>query len=64
MPTTKPIVTEPVDGNIFAVMGACSDALKKAGQRDRANEMRSKVMNSGSYDEALTICQEYVDFDL
>jgi hypothetical protein len=60
----KPIVSGYVDGNIFAVMGACSDALKKAGQPTKAVELRSKVMNSGSYDEALTICQEYVDFDL
>ena len=58
----KPTVLGPVNGNIFAVMAAASRALKKAGL-DTA-EMQERVTSSGSYDEALGICMEYVDFDL
>jgi len=61
---TKPVVTGPVDGNIFAVMGAVSRALKDAGQRNKVSEMQNRVMSSSSYDEALCICMEYADFDL
>ena len=61
---TKPVVTGPVDGNIFAVMGAVSRALKDAGQRNKVSEMQNRVMSSSSYDGALRICMEYADFDL
>ena len=61
---TKPVVTGPVDGNIFAVMGAVSRALKDAGQRNKVSEMQNRIMSSSSYDEALRICMEYADFDL
>ena len=61
---TKPVVTGPVDGNIFVVMGAVSRALKDAGQRNKVSEMQNRVMSSSSYDEALCICMEYADFDL
>lgn len=60
----KPVVTGPVDGNVFSVMGAASRALKRAGLADRATEMSNRVRSSGSYDEALSIIMEYVDFDL
>ena len=50
------------DGNVFAIMGRCSRALKEAGMADKAKEMRERVMNgAGSYDEALCIMQEYVE---
>ena len=49
------------DGNVFALIGLVSRALKDAGQRDEAAEMAHWVMGAGSYDEALTIMREYVD---
>lgn len=58
------VVTGPVDGNVFAVLGACSRALKRAGHAMAAKELAERVFASSSYAEALAICQEYVEFDL
>lgn len=55
--------TGRVSGNIFAVLGAATDALKKAGKRDEANELTKRVVQdqeAGSYHEALGIIEEYV----
>ena len=49
------------DGNIFAVVGRCKQALEQAGLPDQAKEMTQRVFKATSYDEALAICQEYVD---
>ena len=49
------------DGNIFAVVGRCKQALKDAGQLDQAEEMMQRAFKSTSYDEALGICQEYIE---
>lgn len=58
----KPTVHGPVDGNIFAVMAAASQALKRAGLD--AAKMQERVMSSRSYEEALGVCMEYVEFEL
>ena len=50
------------DGNAFAIMGRVTQALKKAGQRDKVEEFREKAM-SGDYDHLLRTCLEYVDED-
>ena len=52
-----------VDGNIFNLIGITSRSLKRAGQNDKATEMSKRVMNSGSYDEALSIIMEYVEVE-
>ena len=49
------------DGNVFALIGKCSSALKKDGKHNEAKEMAEKCFNSGSYDEALCIMMEYCD---
>ena len=49
------------DGNIFALIGQASKALKGAGMKEQAQEMTRRVTSSGSYDEALQIIMEYVD---
>ncbi|SDB40863.1 Pentapeptide repeat-containing protein [Ruminococcaceae bacterium FB2012] len=49
------------DGNIFALLGVASSALKKNGQREDAENMRERVYASQSYYEALGIITEYVD---
>ena len=49
------------DGNIFALVGTASKALKKAGQQDKAKEMKERVFASSSYYEALGIIEEYVE---
>lgn len=60
----KPLINrENLDGNIFAVVGVASSALKRAGQPEKAKEMQSQVFKSQSYDEALSIIMDYVEID-
>ena len=49
------------DGNVFALLGACSKALKKAGHADMVKELQEAVFAAGSYDEALQAMMAYVD---
>ena len=49
------------NGNIFNLMGIASKTLKDHGMLGRAEEMRNKIMASGSYEEALNILGEYVN---
>ena len=49
------------DGNIFNLVGIASHTLKRCGLADQAKEMSSRVMSSGSYNEALAIIGEYVN---
>lgn len=59
---TKPVVDfSHADGNIFSVLGTVRQALRRAGKFDEAQEVSNRVLASGSYDEALRICFEYVD---
>jgi hypothetical protein len=51
------------NGNIFNLMGLASKVLKENGQIVEAKEMSNKVMNSGSYNEALRIIMEYVEVE-
>jgi hypothetical protein len=36
-------------------------ALKRAGQEDRAREFVERAFRAGSYDEVLRLCMEYVE---
>lgn len=59
---TKPAVQlTGTDGNVFALVGRCSRALKTAGLRAEADEMTERVFAAGSYDEALQVMLQYVD---
>jgi len=49
------------DGNVFAVIGRVTRALKKAGQKKRADEFMERALSAGSYDRVLSIAEEYVD---
>ena len=49
------------DGNIFNLMGIASRTLNDHGMKEEAAEMRQRVMDSGSYDNALCIIGEYVN---
>ena len=49
------------DGNVFNLLGICTNALKRAGQSEEAKELQNRVTSCGSYDEALVIMYEYVD---
>lgn len=48
--------------NVFGVLVACEKALGDAGQHDKIELMKTRVRNSGSYDEALEIMQEFCTF--
>jgi len=52
-----------VDGNVFVIIGHVAAALKKAGLKKEASEFTTKAFSSGSYDEVLQLCMEYVDID-
>ena len=49
------------DGNVFALAGLVTKALRKAGQPEKAKEFSGKVFSCGSYDEALSLMQQYVE---
>ena len=49
------------DGNIFNLMGIAGRTLRKNGRKEQAEEMCERVMQSGSYDEALNIIGSYVN---
>lgn len=63
MANVKPVVKGPIDGNAFAIMGAVTKALKRAGLVDKVAEYRTKAM-AGDYNNLLAVSMEYVDFDL
>lgn len=50
------------NGNVYNIMGICRRALIRAGKADQVSEMFNRVTSSNSYDEALSIMQEYVEF--
>lgn len=49
------------NGNIFNLMGIASRTLKRNGMSNESKEMYSRITSSGSYDEALSIIDEYVE---
>lgn len=48
-------------GNIFWILGAVATALNEERRITDYNTCRDRVMDSGSYSEALSIIREYVD---
>jgi len=54
-----PMVGE--DGNVFAVIGRVSRALKRDGQPERAKEWQEKAVACGSYDAVLQLMFSYVE---
>jgi hypothetical protein len=49
------------DGNVFGIIGACSKALKRAGQEEKSKEFTTKAFNAGSYEAVLSLAMEYCD---
>lgn len=48
------------DGNAFAILGAVSKALKRAGENDAVAEFYAEA-TSGDYDHLLATAAEYVN---
>ena len=49
------------DGNVFALAGRVSQALRKAGQGDKVKEFSERLSQCESYDKALQLMMDYVD---
>ena len=49
------------DGNVFALAGKVTRALKDAGQSEKAKEFTEKLFKCRSYSEALVLMGDYVD---
>ena len=61
MNRTKPEVKlTGTDGNVFALGGKVSRALKKAGQPEQAKEFLDKLSQCESYSDALVLMGNYV----
>lgn len=48
------------DGNAFHIIGRVTAALKRAGLPDAARQFANDAMDSGSYDELLTLAMQTV----
>ncbi len=50
------------DGNIFSILGEARRILRNAGLSAEVEEMSMRVTRSDSYEEALKIISEYVEY--
>ena len=48
------------DGNVFNIVGLVYRALQKVGQKKEAEEFKFRAFNSKSYNEVLTLLEDYV----
>ena len=51
------------DGNVFAIIGKVSDALKRAGYKDLSKEYQEAAFNAEDYNHVLRITMEYVEVE-
>ena len=51
------------DGNIFNLVGIACKALRGAGLYDQEKELRSRIWDAASYDDALCMIMEYVEVE-
>ena len=56
-----PVQLTGEDGNAFAIIGAVSKALKRAGFRDEAEAFKIAAFDCESYDALLVLAMETVD---
>lgn len=59
--TSIKVSFDGVSGNVFALAGTVSVALKRNGYRELSDEMYEKLNKCKSYDEALSLFQDYVE---
>ena len=48
------------DGNVFAVLGAATQVLRKNGMSDKVKEFQNEA-TSGDYDHALQTCMKWFE---
>ena len=66
MKTKYPNITVTLcgqDGNAFAILGAVTKAMKRAGLDETAREEYEKEATSGDYDHLLQTTMRYVNVD-
>lgn len=51
------------NGNVFNLLGICTKVLRANNQNEQAKEMSAKIFTCSSYDEALQMMSEYVEFE-
>lgn len=52
---------ELTDGNVFAIIGAVCQALKRAGKKEKAQEFQARALTAGSYEAVLILVHDYVE---
>ena len=62
-PTKPACQLTGTDGNALSIIGRVRQALREAGQADRAHEFTDRAFRAGSYDEVLRLCFEYVEVE-
>lgn len=49
------------DGNIFALTSLVADELKRNGYREESKELKERLFECKSYDDALSLIEEFVN---
>lgn len=52
-----------LDGNAFAILGRCLEAMHKAGLNKEERDSFRKEATSGDYNHLLTTCMEWLDVE-
>lgn len=52
-----------LDGNAFAILGRCLEAMRKAGLNKEERDSFRKEATSGDYNHLLTTCMEWLDVE-
>jgi hypothetical protein len=59
---TKPKVRlSGTNGNTMSLLALCNNALRKAGLMTQATELTDKVFKAPSYEQALSLMEQYCD---
>lgn len=51
------------DGNAFAILGACSKAMKRAGWEQEKQDQVMEEMQSGDYDNLLQVAMTHFEVE-
>lgn len=49
------------DGNVFNLIGICTQALRRNGMRDKVTEFQNEVMSADSYESALGVMMNWFE---
>jgi len=51
------------DGNVFVLTSIVAKVLKKNNLHEQVKEMTDRILNCGSYNDALNIISDYVEIE-